>query len=231
MRAFWDDAAARNAMFYVDTSLDYDAPDLAAFLEGGRRIAAIALEEERATVPGHGLAVEIGAGLGRICAALAERFDRVLGFDISAEMVRRARELVTEPRVEFRHSDGVSLPGVADASADFVLTFTVFQHAPTRAVIEANIAEAARVLRDGGVLAVQWNATPGALRWRLHRMRMAVVRRTGRADPHGRDVPQFLGSRVPLATMDRMLARAGFERVSLAEPDSLFTWAWAVRHR
>jgi SAM-dependent methyltransferase len=231
MRAFWDDAAARNAMFYVDTSLDYDAPDTEAFLAGGRRIAAIALDDSRVTLPGHALAVEIGSGLGRICAALAETFDRVVGLDISEEMVRQAQELVTDPSVEFRHSDGVTLTGVADDSADFVLTFTVFQHAPSRSIIKANLREAARVLRDGGVLAVQWNATPGPVRWRLHRLKMGALNRFGRADARGRDVPQFLGSRVPLVAMDRMLAEVGLKRVSLAEPDSLFTWAWAVRTR
>jgi SAM-dependent methyltransferase len=231
MRAFWDDAAVRNAMFYVDTSLSYDQPDREAFIAAGRRIAAIALDESRATPPGHDLAVEIGCGLGRICAAMAESFDRVVGFDISSEMVSRARELVTDPRVEFHHSDGVSLPQVADATADVVVTFTVFQHAPRRAVIKANIEEAARILKPGGVFALQWNATPGPVRWRLHRIRMAVLGRLGRADAKGRDVPQFLGSRVPLAAMDRMLADAGFQRVGLAEPDSLFTWAWATKSR
>jgi len=231
MRAFWDDAAARNAMFYVDTSLDYDSPDTAAFLAGGRRIAEIALDSSRISLTGHGLAVEIGCGLGRICAALSESFDQVVGLDISEEMVRRARELVTDPRIEFRHSDGVTLSGIADDSADFVLTFTVFQHAPRRAIIKANLREASRVLRDGGVLAVQWNATPGPVRWRIHRIRMGLLNRLGRADARGRDVPQFLGSRVPLVAMDRMLADVGLKRVSLAEPDSLFTWAWAVRAR
>jgi SAM-dependent methyltransferase len=229
MRAFWDEAAARNAMFYVDTSLDYDSPDLEAFLAGGRRIAEIALGESRVALPGRELAVEIGCGLGRICAVLSESFDRVVGVDISAEMVERARELVTDPRVEFRHSDGLTLPGIADKSADFVVTFTVFQHAPRRSIIKANLREAARVLRNGGVLAVQWNATPGPVRWRLHRLKMGALSRLGRADSRGRDAPQFLGSRVPLAAMDRMLSEVGLSRVSLAEPDSLFTWAWAVR--
>src|SRR5437763_15507446 len=118
MRAFWDEAADRNAMYYVDTSLSYDSPDPAAFLEGGRRVAAIALDPTKATPPGNALAVEIGCGLGRVCAALAESFDRVVGFDISERMIGQARELVTDPRVEFRHGDGVSLPGVEDGSAD-----------------------------------------------------------------------------------------------------------------
>jgi SAM-dependent methyltransferase len=231
MRAFWDDAAVRNAMYYVDTSLGYDSPDPEAFLAGGRRIAEIALSEAESRLPGRTAAIEIGCGLGRICAALAASFDHVVGFDISQEMVRRARGLVPDPSVEFRHSDGLTLPGIDDASVDLVVTFTVFQHAPNRSVIRANIAEAARVLRDGGVLAVQWNATPNPLRWRLHRLKMRVLAPLGRADRHGRDAPQFLGTRVPQRAMDRMLEAAGLQRYALAEPDSLYTWAWAVRTR
>src|SRR4051812_36117499 len=119
MRSFWDDAAVRNAMFYVDTTLSYDDPDPEAFIAGGRRIAAIALDDTKAVPPGRGLAIEIGSGLGRICAALAESFDHVVGYDISAEMVKQARKLVDRPNVEFRHGDGVSLAGVDDDAADF----------------------------------------------------------------------------------------------------------------
>ncbi len=229
MRNYWDDAAERNAMFYVDTSLDYDHPDQEKFRVGGARIAAIAVDQCPVALPGHELAVEIGSGLGRVCSALAERFEHVVGVDISAAMVRRARELVDASAVEFRVGDGVTLPGLADSSADLVVTFTVFQHAPTRRMIRANIQEAARILRPGGVLAMQWNATPGVLRWRAHRIRMAVLGRLGRADRHGRDAAQFLGSRVPQAAMDRMLGDSGLRRVGLVEPGTLFTWAWAQK--
>jgi SAM-dependent methyltransferase len=229
MRRYWDDAAARNAIYYVDTTQRYDAPDPESFFADGRRIAGIALRQPAAQPPGRGLAVEIGCGLGRICVALADMFDRVVGVDISEEMVRQARQANDTSNVDFRVGDGVTLPDVETATADFVLTFTVFQHAPNRRVIRSNIAEAARVLRPGGVFALQWNSTPGPVRWRLHRLKMRALDRFGRADAHGRDAPQFLGSRVPLAAMDRMLAAAGFDRVALAEPESIFTWAWAVR--
>lgn len=228
MRTYWETAATRNPMFYVDTSLDYDHPDVEKFRAGGRRIAAIALDGCPVDLPGHALAVEIGAGLGRVCEALAGSFEAVVGIDISAEMVRQARELVSDPTVEFRHGDGLTLPGVSDASVDLVVTFTVFQHAPSRSVIRANLAEVARVLRPGGVLAMQWNATPGALRWRLHRLRMRVLAGLGRADRHGRDAAPFLGSRVPMAAMDRMLTDVGLRRVAVSDPDTLFTWAWAI---
>jgi ubiquinone/menaquinone biosynthesis C-methylase UbiE len=164
-----------------------------------------------------------------VCEGLADSFDAVVGIDISEEMVRQARELVTDPAIEFRHGDGLTLPGVDNGSVDLVVTFTVFQHAPSRSVIRANLVEAARVLAAGGVLAMQWNATPGAMRWRLHRLRMRLLATVGQADRHGRDAAQFLGSRVPMAAMDRMLTEVGLQRVAVSDPDTLFTWAWAVK--
>lgn len=40
-------------------------------------------------------ALEFGCGLGRITRALAARYDRVVGVDISTEMLERARALGT----------------------------------------------------------------------------------------------------------------------------------------
>src|SRR5438132_8624346 len=118
-RAFWDQAAKTNAAWYVDTSLDFDSPDMARFFETGKVVVGEAIDEGPASPAGHGLAVEIGCGIGRICLALAERgFAQVIGVDISAEMLARARELVRDRRVTFQHGDGATLRPIADGSAD-----------------------------------------------------------------------------------------------------------------
>ena len=228
MRDYWDRRAQLNAAFYVDTSLAYDDPDMDRFLETGRRVVAIAMDEPPAVAPaGAGLAVEIGCG--RICLALSERFAAVVGYDISAEMLERARELVGDERVQFRQTPGATLPDLADGSADLVLTFTVFQHIPAVSVIRSYVAEAARVLRPGGVFVLQWNGTPGAGRWRAQRAVRSMLGRLGRGDRYGRDAPQFLGSRIEVATMRRMLGDVGLELVATRGDGSLFTWGWARR--
>lgn len=228
MREYWEQRARLNPAFYVDTSLDYDNPDMEQFLETGRRVVRIALDDPPSVAPqGRALAVEIGCGMGRICLALRERFDAVVGYDISTEMLRRARELVPDERVEFRLTEGASLPGLADASADLVLTFTVFQHIPSVDVIRSYVEEAGRVLAPGGVFVLQWNGTAGASRWRLRRALMAVAQRLGRGDRYGRDAPEFLGSRVPLEEMRAMLAAAGLTLVATTGEGTLFTWGWA----
>jgi SAM-dependent methyltransferase len=229
MRTYWDERARLNAVWYVDTSLSFDAPDLERFWETGRRIVTEALEGSPAKPPATELAVEIGSGLGRVCRALAERFDRVVGIDISSEMVQRARDLVDDRRIAFEVGDGATLASVETGSADLVLSFTVFQHIPSTTVIENYIAEAGRALKPGGLFVFQWNNTPGARRWAVRRTLLDLAQRVGVTERYGRNAREFLGSRVPLARIRRALERGGMELVSTTGLDTLFAWCWAVR--
>jgi SAM-dependent methyltransferase len=230
MRRFWDERAQENAAWYVDTSLSYDEPDMDQFFATGEQVVTEALLEAPVQPAGRTLAVEIGPGLGRICRALAEQFDRVVGVDVSAEMVAQARELVPDPRVEFLVGDGVGLSGVADGSADFVTSFTVLQHLPSRDLVLGYFREGARVLRPGGVLAVQWNNLPHPRRWRARaawwRLRQRL--RLGMADEQ-RSAREFAGTRVPWPAVERTLRDAGLQIVGRKGEDTLFSWVWAVR--
>jgi SAM-dependent methyltransferase len=230
MRAYWDDGARRNAAWYVDTTLCYEEPDMAAFLAGGEHIVAELFDRVPVAPAGREVAVEIGSGLGRVCLALAARFERVIGVDISPEMVRRARELVSDPRISFQIGDGLGLGGVDDASADLVLSFTVFQHIPRPAIVHEYLAEAARVLRPGGLLVFQWNNIPGARRWAIRRTILSVLQRTGlHTERHRLHAPEFLGSRIPLPPVRRTLEQSGLELRGTANLGTLFAQAWAVR--
>jgi SAM-dependent methyltransferase len=229
MRRYWDERARLNAPWYVDTSLSYYDPDLDRFFETGRVIAGEALEGAPRDV-GTAVALEIGCGLGRICVALSERFDRVVGVDISSEMLRRAREVASRPGVSYLLGDGASLAQVRDGVVDLVLTFTVFQHIPSIGVIERYVHEAGRVLRPGGLFVFQWNNTPGSVRWGLRRVLLSAAQRVGiRRERFGRHAPEFLGSRVSMARMRRALEGAGLELVRVRGEGSLYAWAWAVR--
>jgi SAM-dependent methyltransferase len=230
MRAYWDERARLNAVWYVDTSLRYDEPDLERFYATGKVVVAEALSEAPTQPPSRALAVEIGSGLGRISVVLAERFDRVVGIDVSPEMVERARQLVTNDRVSFAIGDGSSLAPIDTGSADLVLTFTVFQHIPTAAVIERYIEEAGRVLRPGGVFVFQWNNGGGPVRWAVRRSVLAVGSRIGLGrERFGRNEPQFLGSRVSLQRIRRAVERGGMQLERTKGLGSLFAWGWAVR--
>jgi len=229
MRSFWDDAARTNAAWYVDTSLEYDHPDMERFFATGKVIVSEALDGSPEQPPGRSKAVEIGSGLGRVCLALADRFDSVTGVDISPEMVARARELVPEPRVSFIIGDGDRLNGVDDASADLVLSFTVFQHIPSVEVIERYIIEAGRVLRPGGLFVFQWN-NGGNAYWSIRRAILGALQRTGiKSERYRRHAPEFLGSKVPLERIRRAVERGGMEIKQTKGLGTLFSWVWAVK--
>ena len=230
MRSYWDEAARSNAAWYVDTSLSYDDPDMQRFFETGHTVVALALDESPVQPPGRELAVEIGSGLGRICLALADRFDRVTGIDISPEMVQRARELATRPNVTFEVGSGTGLETLGTSTVDLILSFTVFQHIPSIPVIEDYIVEAGRALKPGGLFVFQWNNEPGAWRWRLRRSLLSLLQRTGfHVEKRGRHAPQFLGSRVPLPVIEAALDRGGMVLRETKNLDTLYAFAWAQR--
>jgi SAM-dependent methyltransferase len=230
MRRYWNERAVENAAWYVDTTLSFDEPDMERFLSEGARIVRDALDGAPVAPARNEVALEIGCGLGRVAKSLAERFDRVIGVDISPEMLERARQLVDEPRVELLLGDGASLAGVEDASVDLVLSFTVLQHIPDPKVIEAYLREAGRVLRPGGVLVFQWNNEPGHRRWVVKRWWLTALQRSGlRPEHRRRHAPQFLGSRVPLGRIERALADGGLTLAGVRDPGTLLAWAWAQR--
>lgn len=94
-------------------------------------------------------AYDVGCGFGRLTPVLSEVAAEVIAFEREAALIDTARRLL--PALRFEHVPTLERLPVADASADFVLTFTVVQHMPdTRA--EAVLAELHRVLAPGGHL-------------------------------------------------------------------------------
>lgn len=231
MRRYWDERARENAVFYVDTTCSYEAPDMDRFFETGRVVVQGTLLEAPVRPAGRELAVEIGAGLGRICKALAPHFDRVVGIDISAEMVSRARELVTDSNVSFEVGDGVTLGQLEDDAADLVLTFTVLQHLPSREAIVGYLREAARVLRPGGVLVAQWNGDERPLRFWARAWRWRMQERLGARVHKSRLASQFLGTPVPVSVVRSVLERSGLSVEATEGEGTLFACVWARKSR
>lgn len=120
----------------------------AATSDLGKAYKAIAAEE-MAIRPGD-VVVDLGCGPGADLPAFAEAAGssgRVLGIDHDPDAVRRAREQTEDlPQVEVHEGDIQAL-GIPAASVDKVHTDRVLQHVPDP---RAALAEARRVLRDGG---------------------------------------------------------------------------------
>jgi glycosyltransferase involved in cell wall biosynthesis/SAM-dependent methyltransferase len=228
MREYWDEAARKNAAFYVDTDVSYDDPDMEQFWATGRTIVEHAYVNAAVKPEGNALAVEIGSGLGRNCKVLGEHFEQVVGIDIAPSMVEQATELVTMPNVRFVVGDGDGLSAIETESADYVLSFTVFQHMVSLSLITANMHDAARVLRPGGVFAFQWNNEPGEKAWQARRSARALLHKVGIGkERYKRDQPEFLGTKVTFETITEICAEGGLTIEHTEGLGTLFAWAWA----
>ncbi|ASJ92482.1 ArsR/SmtB family transcription factor [Porphyrobacter sp. CACIAM 03H1] len=97
--------------------------------------------------------LDIGTGTGRIAELFAEKAERVVALDKNLEMLRVARaklQHLPTSLVELVQGDFADLP-FADASFDTVILHQVLHFAPDPAPA---LAEAARVLRGGGRIAI-----------------------------------------------------------------------------
>jgi SAM-dependent methyltransferase len=183
--------------------LGYAEDDLAA-VEPGANLGlgcgnptAIASLEQGDTV------LDLGSGAGFDCFLAAREVGdagRVIGVDMTPEMVERARENAASNdagNVEFRLGEIEHLP-VADATVDVAISNCVINLSPDKAQV---FREAARVLRPGGRLAVS-----------------DVVRTTElpadlAVDPSS--VTGCVGGAATVADLEAMLADAGFVDVSV----------------
>jgi SAM-dependent methyltransferase len=213
MQAFWDERGRENAWFFVDDRLEYGAPDLERFWARGHENLDKLLAAVGARFEPDDRAVEIGCGVGRLTRHVAPRVKDVRALDISADMLRLAREHNSNlDNVDWIHGDGTTLSGVDDASADCCVSHVVFQHIPDPAITLAYVREMGRVLRNGGWAAFQISndpsvhEKPGALQLARDWLRA----RTGRG-PRGRSHAAWRGSAVDLDDLRAAAADGGMD--------------------
>lgn len=108
------------------------------------------LARRRMGEPSSLAALDVGAGIGLLDEYLAGDFGRVVGLDVSSEMVKRAAE--RNPGVEYVQYDGATFP-FETGSFDFVFASCVFHHVPVRKR-ERLAAEMARVTRPDGLAVI-----------------------------------------------------------------------------
>ncbi len=162
MREDWNARAREDAGYYVafgrrdqdDSGFFATATEVINALEGELRRVPIA---ERVGWK----ALEIGCGPGRLMRPMSRHFVEIHGVDVSDEMIGLAREKLRDlPNAHAHISSGASLAQFAEDSFDFIYSYAVFQHIPSREVVFQYLREIRRVLKTGGLARLQFNGLP-----------------------------------------------------------------------
>jgi ubiquinone/menaquinone biosynthesis C-methylase UbiE len=159
MERDWDQRARENARYYVETSqVDWTDEE---FCRSGEATLAEQILNDMINIcqgkdPDQMRVLEIGCGTGRVTRALAGLFGEVHGVDVSGEMVRLARQaLADRPNAFVHQNNGIDLAVLGDLVFDFAFSSIVFQHIPSREVIENYVREVYRLLRPGALFKFQ----------------------------------------------------------------------------
>jgi len=212
MRCDWDERARQNAMHFTNSGraawdeAEYDAT-------GEQNIGEyISTDMEnicQGADPASMRIVEIGCGAGRMTKALSKIFGEVHAVDISAEMIGIARErLAHASNVVFHHNNGMDLQELPSGEFDFALSFIVFQHIPSKAVIESYVREVHRVLKPRRLFKFQVQG--------------------GRFE-NVQPLSTWLGASYTRAEMEELAAHNGFElRYAHGEGTQDF-WVWMFK--
>jgi ubiquinone/menaquinone biosynthesis C-methylase UbiE len=159
MRAEWDARARENARYYVNTANENWTDD--EFFQSGERTVAEEILTDMTNIcqgkdPKSMRVLEIGCGAARVTRALAGLFGEVHAVDISPEMVAQATVALTNfPHAHVYQNNGTDLTVVPAADFDFAFSTIVFQHIPSREVIENYVREVSRLLRPGALFKFQ----------------------------------------------------------------------------
>ena len=159
MRQDWDERARENARYYVATG-SKEWTDEAFFASGEQAVKEDILTDMenicQGREPGKMKVLEIGCGAGRITRALSKIFGEIHAVDVSGEMVARAQQaLADRPNVHLYQNNGCDLTVIPDGEYDFAYSNIVFQHIPSREVIETYVTEVNRLLRQGSLFKFQ----------------------------------------------------------------------------
>src|SRR5947207_15785016 len=164
MRSDWNERAREDAYYYVafgrrgqdDDEFFATAADVVRGLEA--ELKRLPTGDRRARK-----ALEIGCGPGRLMRPMSWNFGEIHGVDVSDEMIRLAGEKLSNvPNAFPVQNDGTGLGCYKDEYFDFVYSYAVFQHIPSRQVVFNYLNEARRGLEHDGILRFQINELPSS---------------------------------------------------------------------
>ena len=211
MRTDWDRRAREDALHYVHTDRrNWNEQEFFSTGEQNARDQILSDMEDicQGRDPASMRVLEIGCGVGRMTKALAGIFGEVHGVDVSGEMIRRARRyLQSTPNAHVHRNSGTDLRAVESMDFDFAYSFIVFQHIPSRVVIDRYVGEVARLLRRGSLFKFQVQGHLGA-------------------GLRNRGTDTWLGASVSESEAAEMARRHGFELRRSIGAGTQYYWLW-----
>lgn len=170
MRRDWDRRAKENARYYVATGQPQWTDE--EFYAAGEEELKDQILNDLGNIcqdrdPKSMKVLEIGCGAGRVTRALARFFGEVYAVDISRNMIKQARRSIAgfsnahifrnngRDLSVLRGSWWQRLRGTREPQVDFAFSCLVFQHIPSRAVIESYLSDVNRLLKPGGLFKFQ----------------------------------------------------------------------------
>jgi len=165
----WNKLAEENPRYYVVSRKGRDITE-SDFQEVGRKnyeelISGDITLKERLVNFNNKKVLDIGCGLGRLEEFFSPNFKEVYGVDISEQMVEQAKERLKKYRnIHLSSTDGITLP-FDKGFFDFVFSYLVFQHMPSREVVEKNFIEVFRVLKENGIAKIQIRGGHTPFKW------------------------------------------------------------------
>lgn len=231
MRSQWDRRAVENARHYVATGqTEWTAGEF--FASGEETIRNVILTDMENICQGKDprsmRVLEIGCGAARVTRGLAGLFGEVHAVDVSGEMVRLAREaLASCPNAHVYQNNGMDLSMLPDLRFDFAFSTIVFQHIPTRTIIEHYVRETGRFLQPGALFKFEVHGTkvrpPGFLRRQARKVRRLLW-------PNDRDIDldtqSWFGVNLTPRDALRMAEATGFELRYQHGHDTQNYWLW-----
>ncbi|GAC1474484.1 MAG: hypothetical protein PVSMB3_11680 [Candidatus Dormibacteraceae bacterium] len=159
VQATWEHWGKTDPLWAIlsDPGKENNQWDLQKFLATGEvEIAALlARLDELGLAPPLDRALDFGCGVGRLSQALAGRFEKVDGVDISSSMLERAQSINRfKERCSYHHNPQSDLRLFDDASFTFIYSNITLQHIPP-AIGVGYISEFIRVLRGDGLAVFQ----------------------------------------------------------------------------
>lgn len=151
----WEKLAKENARYYINSDKGRNITEKEFIKSGLEDTIKYIISDD--LILKKGTLLEVGCGNGRMTMFLYPYFDKVVGTDISGEMIRQGKERVGRfENIELLETTGYLIPvNEEDALAlncvDVVFSFHVFQHIKEMDMLQINLEQIYRVLKLGGI--------------------------------------------------------------------------------